>query len=38
MLAARLPNAKYVELAGRGHNLMLEDPETFNSLVLAFLA
>jgi 3-oxoadipate enol-lactonase len=37
MLAARLPNARYVELAGRGHNLPLEDPETFNSLVLEFL-
>jgi 3-oxoadipate enol-lactonase len=38
MLAARLPNARYVELAGRGHNLMLEDPETFSSLVLEFLS
>jgi pimeloyl-ACP methyl ester carboxylesterase len=38
MLAARLPNARYVELQGRGHNLMLEDPETFSSLVLEFLA
>lgn len=38
MLAARLPNAKYVELAGRGHNLMLEDPQTFNRLVLDFLS
>jgi pimeloyl-ACP methyl ester carboxylesterase len=37
MLAARLPNADYVELPGRGHNLMLEDPETFSSLVLGFL-
>jgi 3-oxoadipate enol-lactonase len=37
MLAARLPNARYVELPGRGHNLPLEDPETFNSLVLDFL-
>lgn len=33
MLAARLPNAEYVELPGRGHNLMLEDPETFVGLV-----
>jgi 3-oxoadipate enol-lactonase len=37
MLAARLPNARYVELPGRGHNLPLEEPETFNSLVLEFL-
>jgi 3-oxoadipate enol-lactonase len=38
MLAGRLPNARYVELAGRGHNVPLEDPETFNRLVLEFLA
>jgi len=37
-LARRLPNARYVELAGRGHNLQLEDPEAFNELVLDFLA
>jgi pimeloyl-ACP methyl ester carboxylesterase len=37
MLASRLPNARYVELPGRGHNLPLEDPETFNRLVLEFL-
>jgi 3-oxoadipate enol-lactonase len=37
MLAARLPNARYVELTGRGHNIPLEDPETFNRLVLEFL-
>jgi 3-oxoadipate enol-lactonase len=36
-LASRLPNARYVELPGRGHNLQLEDPATFNRLVLAFL-
>jgi 3-oxoadipate enol-lactonase len=36
-LARRLPNARYVELPGRGHNLMLEDPEGFNALVLEFL-
>jgi pimeloyl-ACP methyl ester carboxylesterase len=36
-LARRLPNARYVELPGRGHNLMLQDPETFNELVLDFL-
>ena len=36
-LAARLPNARYVELPGAGHNLPLEDPETFNQIVLDFL-
>jgi pimeloyl-ACP methyl ester carboxylesterase len=36
-LARRLPNARYVELEGRGHNVMLEDPDTFNALVLGFL-
>ena len=38
MLAARLPKARYVELPGRGHNIPLEDPETFNGLVLEFLS
>jgi 3-oxoadipate enol-lactonase len=38
MLAARLPNAEYIELAGRGHNLMLEDPDLFAGIVLEFLA
>ena len=37
MLAARLPNVRYEELPGRGHNLPLEDPETFNPLVVDFL-
>jgi 3-oxoadipate enol-lactonase len=37
MLAARLPNVTYIELAGRGHNLMLEDPDLFASTVLDFL-
>jgi 3-oxoadipate enol-lactonase len=37
-LAARLPNARYVELPGRGHNVQLEDPATVNRLVLKFLA
>jgi 3-oxoadipate enol-lactonase len=36
-LAERLPRVEYVELPGRGHNLMLEDPETFSRLVLDFL-
>jgi 3-oxoadipate enol-lactonase len=38
MLASRLPNARYVELPGRGHNLPLEDPATFNRLVLEFFS
>jgi 3-oxoadipate enol-lactonase len=38
MLASRLPNARYVELPGRGHNVQLEDPATINQLVLEFLA
>jgi 3-oxoadipate enol-lactonase len=38
MLANRLPRVEYVELPGRGHNLMFEDPETFARLVLEFLA
>jgi 3-oxoadipate enol-lactonase len=37
MLASRLPNARYVELPDRGHNLPLEDPATFDRLVLEFL-
>jgi pimeloyl-ACP methyl ester carboxylesterase len=37
MLASRLPNASYHELPGLGHNLQLEDPATFNQLVLEFL-
>ena len=36
-LAERLPNAEYLELADRGHNLPLEDPQTFAELVLGFL-
>ena len=38
MLAERLPGAEYVELAGRGHNLPLEEPDTFARLVQDFLA
>jgi 3-oxoadipate enol-lactonase len=37
MLASRLLDVRYVELPGRGHNLMLEDPETLARLVLEFL-
>jgi pimeloyl-ACP methyl ester carboxylesterase len=37
-LARRLPDARLVELEHRGHNLQLEDPDTFNALVLDFLA
>jgi 3-oxoadipate enol-lactonase len=36
-LASRLPSANYVELPDRGHNLMLEDPETLARLVIEFL-
>ncbi len=36
-LASRLPNARYVELPGRGHNVQLEDPATINRLALEFL-
>ena len=36
-LAENIPNARYVELPGLGHNLQLEDPATFNRLVLEFL-
>jgi 3-oxoadipate enol-lactonase len=36
-LVARLPNARYVELPGHGHNVQLEDPATLNRLVLEFL-
>jgi pimeloyl-ACP methyl ester carboxylesterase len=38
VLASRLPNARYVELPGVGHNVPIEVPETFNGLVLEFLA
>jgi 3-oxoadipate enol-lactonase len=37
MLAARLPNAEYVELEGRGHNLPLEIPEELSALIVDFL-
>jgi pimeloyl-ACP methyl ester carboxylesterase len=37
MLAARLPNAEYVELRGRGHNLPLEIPAEVARLTLTFL-
>ena len=37
MLAKRLPNVRYVELEGRGHNLPLEDPPAFARLVREFL-
>jgi len=38
MLAQRLQRVEYVELPGRGHNLMLEDPESFTRIALEFLA
>lgn len=36
-LAERLPNAEYLELPGRGHNLPLEEPGTFADAVRGFL-
>jgi 3-oxoadipate enol-lactonase len=36
MLAARLPNAEYLELPGAGHNIPLESPEEVARLVTAF--
>ena len=36
-LASRLPNARYVELPGRGHNLQLEQPELFAALMREWL-
>ena len=38
MLAERIPRARYLELPGRGHNLPLEEPETFAALVCDFLS
>jgi 3-oxoadipate enol-lactonase len=38
MLAARLPDVEYVELAGRGHNLPLEIPDELAGLVSGFLS
>lgn len=37
-LARRIPDASLRELPGRGHVLNLEEPETFNRLVLDFLS
>jgi 3-oxoadipate enol-lactonase len=37
MLAERIPDARYVELPGRGHNLPLEEPATFARLVGEFV-
>jgi 3-oxoadipate enol-lactonase len=38
MLADRLPNARYIELKGRGHNLTLEVPDEVATLVARFVA
>ncbi len=35
---ARFPDAEYTQIPGTGHFLMLEKPEEFNRLLLAFLA
>ena len=37
-LADRLPHAELSELPGRGHNLMLEEPDEFTHLVVDFLS
>jgi len=37
ILAERLPRARLVVLSGRGHLAPLEQPDEFNSVVLAFL-
>jgi sigma-B regulation protein RsbQ len=37
-LKAHFPNLEFTEMAGTGHFLMLEKPEEFNQLLLAFLA
>lgn len=37
-LEARFPNLEYTQIPGTGHFLMLEKPEEFNRLLLAFLA
>jgi 3-oxoadipate enol-lactonase len=38
MLAARLPDVEYIELAGHGHNLSLEIPDALAGLVARFLS
>jgi pimeloyl-ACP methyl ester carboxylesterase len=38
VLAERIARARYVELPGRGHNLPLEEPETFAALVQDFVS
>ncbi len=38
MLAARLPDVEYIELAGHGHNLSLEIPDALAGLVSRFLS
>lgn len=35
---AHFPNAEYTQVPGTGHFLMIEKPEEFNNLLLAFLA
>jgi len=37
-MQARFPTSEYTEIPGTGHFLMLEKPEEFNRLLLAFLA
>jgi pimeloyl-ACP methyl ester carboxylesterase len=36
-MKTRFPNLEYFQIPGTGHFLMLEKPEEFNRLLLAFL-
>ena len=36
-LKKAFPNSEYVQVAGTGHFVMLERPEEFNRLLMAFL-
>jgi pimeloyl-ACP methyl ester carboxylesterase len=38
MIQAHFPNSEYTQIPDTGHFLMLEKPEEFNRLLLAFLA
>jgi pimeloyl-ACP methyl ester carboxylesterase len=37
-IAAKLPNARHVEVAGAAHLVPLEQPEAANALIVDFLA
>jgi pimeloyl-ACP methyl ester carboxylesterase len=36
-LKKAFPNSEYVQVAGTGHFVMMERPEEFNRLLIAFL-